>query len=173
MDTTPGLETNIQALTAQRLQLPAERFVAATPSAAAPASANCCLACGLVSLVRCRSTRLAGPLGLRSHDGCSGTAGISRDETAARKLLGHGKASGLECSEPEPVQVPQAQNVRITLSILEPTSMTERPITVRQHFQALRDMATSSDKELTDDKAASLFAMDKHVQGKVDISYLF
>ena len=54
--------------------------------------------------------------------------------------------------------MPQAQNVPITLSILEPTSMTERPITVRQHFQALHDMATSSDKELTDDIAASLFA---------------
>ena len=161
VDTTPGPVTNIQSSCEQRPQRQADRSVVATPSTAAPASANCRIVSRPVSLARCGSIRLARLLGLHAHHGCRGAPGLSRDATAARRtsagLLGHGIAPGLEGRAPALAQVQQAQKVLLILPFPGPTSMTERQLTVTQHFQALHDMTTWSDMELKDDKAASLF----------------
>ena len=40
----------------------------------------------------------------------------------------------------------------------QPASMSQRPLTITQHLQALHDMVHLSDIEQADDKAADLFA---------------
>ena len=149
VDTTPGPVTSTQSSCELQPRRQADRSVVATPSSAAPASANCGLVSKLVPLARYGSIRLARLPGLHAHPGC-----LSRVATAVRStsagLLGHGTAPGLKGRAPTLAQVQQAQKVLLIPPFPE-------PLTVTQHFQELNDLTTWSDTELKDDKAASLF----------------
>ena len=158
---TPGLTAHAQASHAQLIHLQADRFVVTTPSAAL-ASTKCNNAARPVCRTQHGSNLVT--LSPRPHSQCSDRekAGLSGYETAARMRTvartGHDIASRAGCRALALTQVPQAQQEYSAFSIHTLASMTERPLTVTQHLQALHDMATSSGMEGMDDKAASLFA---------------
>ena len=161
VDASPGLIAHAQASHAQLIHLQADRFVVTTPSAAL-ASTQCNNAARPV--VRTQHGSNLVTLSPRPHSQCSHRekAGLSGYETAARMRTvartGHDIASRVGCRALALTQVPQAQQEYSAFSIHTLASMTERPLTVTQHLQALHDMATSSGMEGMDDKAASLFA---------------
>ena len=84
VDTTPGPVTSTQSSCELQPRRQADGSVVATPSPAAPASANCGLVSKLVPLARYGSIRLARPPGLHAHPGCRGPPGLPRAATAFR-----------------------------------------------------------------------------------------
>ena len=162
MDATPGLVTSSNASYAQRLRLQVDRSVDATPPAIAPASAKCSHVGRFASLVQRRSGTLARLPGLRSRSSCRMTAhpplvGTAGRRTAAQ-LLRHGRAPRHGHGALAQAQGQKAQKVCSDLPTRQPASMSQRPLTITQHLQALHDMVHLSDIEQADDKAADLFA---------------
>ena len=162
MDTTPSFATCPIASCALRLYLQVDGSVVATPPALAPASAHCNKASQLDCLVQRRLGKLNRTPGLHFRSSCCVKAHRSMDGTTgcgtAALRTTHGKAPRYKQGALVLAKGRKAQKGCSVLPARQPAIMAQRSLTITQHFQALRDMVNTSDTELTDDKAADLFA---------------